>query len=246
MIKYLYIALCAIVFFACNDSVTPPPDTAQVSLTVKMNNRTMTSPVSLQKLYAALVDSIKLTRARLLINSIDFEGGDEDSDDDDLEFSTKPMVLKLSLVDSVQTVMVAAIPFGTYDEVEIEIRKLSQAYIDSLAPADSVLLADFIAKGVSVIVEGVVYSAGVAAPFIYSAAVRVEQEYELDPPLAISADNPIANITLMVYANFWFMRNGVLLDPNDAVNQNAIKWNIENSFEMYEDGDGDGDNDDDD
>ena len=98
--------------------------------------------------------------------------------------------------------------------------------------------------GSSVIVEGMTYKAGIATPFLYSAMIRVEQEYDLDPPIVVSADNPNANVTLAVYMAGWFMWNGMLLDPNESSNYLPIKWSIENSFWMYEDEDGDGDDDD--
>ena len=241
--RKIIIAILPLFVFACSDAPTEPPSAASVSLTVRQVSLPSLSIAAFSSPMIA-VDSIAIARARILIKSIDFEGGDDSRDSDDLEFSTKPMLLDLSLIDSVQTVMVAMIPFGAYDEIEIEIRKL--AFADTLARADSVLFADFIAGGYSIIIEGMTYKAGAGTQFVYSAAIRVEQEYDLDPPLIVSADSPNANVTLAIYSNAWFVRDGMILDPNDAANYNVIKWNIENSFEMYEDGDKDGDDGDDD
>lgn len=240
------IAFTLLLFSCAKDNPTTPPTNASVSLTVRMGSRPLAAQLS-KVTAAGLVDSIVVSRARVLVNSIDFEGGDDDSDSDDLEFSTKPMVLMLNPMDTVTTVMVANIPFGQYEEVEIEVRKL-RAFGDSLSAADSLAFADFLAgNGYSVIIEGMAFQDSIPTVFVYKAAVSAEQEYELDPPLMVSADNPVANVTLAIYTNGWFMKNGALLDPNDPANQNRIAYNIAASFEMFcdDDGDGDGDGDDD-
>jgi hypothetical protein len=242
------ICFIAILSFGCKDSITDPPNSAQVSLMV-MNQarpRAMALNESVSA-YLAGIDSIMITRTRLLINSIDFDGGDDESDSDDMEFSTKPMVVTFGAMDTVAVVAVANVPFGSYDEVDIEIYPLKFAYLDTLAPADSIALADFAKYGYSIIVDGVVYKNGNATPFTFSSAVYVEQEYEFDPPLTVSADNPTANITLMIYSMNWFRDYDYgLLDPSNPENKYSIAQNIHNSFWMFEDDDGDGEDDGDD
>jgi hypothetical protein len=208
----------AIVLFGCKDSITDPPSSAQVSLTVM--NQTRPRVMALNESVSAYltgVDSIMITRTRLLINSIDFDGGDDESDSDDMEFSTKPMVVTFGAMDTVAIVAVANVPFGSYDEVDIEIYPLKFAYLDTLSPTDSLALANFAKYGYSIIVDGMIYKNGNAVSFTFSSAVYVEQEYEFDPLLIVSADNPTANITLMIYSMNWFRDYDYgLLDPSNC------------------------------
>jgi hypothetical protein len=231
----------------CNNSPTGSSG-GQISLTVR--NFTTPTAAVLAKLAAQMaVDSIQITRARLVVSSVDFEGGNELSDDDDMEFMTSPLVVQLSMTDTIQSIAVTNIPNGSYSEIEIEISTVSDSDLAALSPADLAAFADFVGPTrYSIIIEGMVYQNGMASqPFVFNSAIYAEQEYELNPPLVVSPDNPTANVTLAIYSANWFVGpNGVLLDPTDPANRTVIEYNLRKSISMYEDDDLDGDDDDDD
>ncbi len=229
----------------CNNSPTGS-NGGRVSLTVR-NFSTPTATMLSKAAAVMAVDSIQITRARLVVNSIDFEGGDEQSDNDDMEFMTAPVVVQLSMTDTIQSIAIANIPNGSYSEIEIEISTVSDSDLAVLSPADRAPFADFIAgPRYSVIIEGMVYQNGMAPqPFVFNSAIYAEQEYDLNPPLVVSADNPTANVTLAIYSSNWFLGpNGILLDPTVPANRTAIESNLKRSISMYEDDDRDGDDDD--
>ncbi|MGH7491029.1 MAG: hypothetical protein ACREOO_01405 [bacterium] len=241
----LFTLMILVVINGCNNSPTGSSG-GQVSLTVRnFSNPTATI---LAKITAPMaVDSIQITRARLLVSSIDFEGGDDQSDGDDMEFMTAPAVIELSMTDTVQSIAIANIPNGSYSEIEIEISTVSDSDLAALSPADLAPFADFIAgTRYSVIISGMVYQNGMGPqPFVFNSAIYAEQEYELNPPLVVSPASPTANVTLAVYSANWFVGpNGVLLDPTDPANRTTIERNLKQSIAMYEDDDRDGDDDD--
>ena len=230
----------------CNNSPTAS-NGGRISLSVR--NFSTPAGVMLAKVASPMaVDSIVVTRARLVVSSIDFEGGNDQSDDDDMEFMSSPVVVELSMTDTVKSIAVANIPNGSYSEIEIEISTVSDSDLAALSPADLAPFADFIAgPRYSIIIEGMVYQNGMAGqPFVFNSAIYAEQEYDLNPPLVVSADNPVANVTLAIYSAGWFVGpNGALLDPNDPANKTVIERNLKQSITMYEDDDRDGDDDDD-
>ncbi len=237
-----------VLFNGCKDSPTTS-DGGQVSFTVRYVSTPRTTILAKASAVMA-VDSLRITRARVVVNNIDFEGGDEDSENDDMEFSTAPMVVELNLADSIQTLIAANVPFGSYSEIEIEIKAPDDSALAALSPADRAAFADFVAgPRYSVIIEGVQYQNGATTPqpFVFSSAIYAEQESELNPPLVVSADNPMTNITMAVYSAVWFVGpGGALLDPTDPGNKTTIAQNIKQSIELYKDDDQDGDDDDDD
>lgn len=232
---------------ACNDSPNGPgnSDGPQISFSVKYFGASRTNALPKFTAGVAAVDSITITRARLVLSKIDFEGGDENSEDDDMEFRTPPMVIELNLTGAVQQVMIANVPAGTYDEIEFKIHRVDSADIAVLSPADQAAFADFITgERYSVIIAGLTYSNGAAQSFVFNSKIEAKQEYDLNPPLVVTDANTTTNLTLAIEASQWFVNgNGVLLDPNDGANRSAIEASLKRSLKLYQDDDRDGDDD---
>ncbi len=230
-------ALLAILLVGCNDT---PMQSSNGSLSLSLRFAANTAATALPKVstLAAAVDSIRLTRVRVVLSKIELEAFN-----DSAEFRSAPMILELNLTGALQTLGVTGVPFGTYNEVEFKIHRVDSTDLAALPNAQ-----DFLQPSrASIIAEGLVYSNGAAQNFSYRSGLNVEQEYDLTPPLVVSADNPTANLTINVDATMWFKNSaGVLLDPTDPNNQNQIANNIKASFKVYEDDDRDGDDDDDD
>jgi hypothetical protein len=140
----------------------------------------------------------------------------ENVNDDSLDFMAyAPVVISIGM-NAPAYLMLTGVPFGAYEEFE--------ACIDSVYAWGSVG-AD-------------------TAKFYYANKVWIEYEKELYPPIIVSPDSAVLNISLYFDTELWFLdwRYGYL-DPRNPLNKNKILQNIKQSFYMEFDNDED-DNDD--
>lgn len=189
----------------------------------------------------------------IVLREVEFEreDGDDESDecdasdgeDDDCEeVEIGPLLVRLTLDGSIQTVVTSDVPEGRYEEVEFELHEVS---------SDDDQDADFVAEHpefnhISVRVRGTYNQ----STFTFTSDVSAEQELEFEPPLEVAEGEP-ANVTITVDVNSWFRDgSGTLIDPDtagdDGPNEDIVEDNIARSFDAFEDDDRDGDDDDDD
>ena len=82
--------------------------------------------------------------------------------------------------------------------------------------------------------------------FTYTTPMDQEQELTFNPPLVVPVGGGNANLTVRMDVRTWFRvgGTGALIDPASAnvggVNEGAVRENIKNSIEAYEDNDRDG------
>ncbi|MBU2446042.1 MAG: hypothetical protein KJ666_10820 [Bacteroidetes bacterium] len=232
------------VSFACKEeTVAPQTQTGQISLLAKYS---VVSTLQLNRLgnpYPLLfaVDSIKVTRFRVVLKRIKFE-----SDNDSVEFKTAPMVVEYNISGAVHEIAVSAVKFGTYREIGFKIHRVNDYDLDDFTPAERAPFADFLAgERYSMIIDGMVFKDGSGGqPFTYRSRVNEEQKYNFNPPLAITSSNPNVTVTLRISSGGWFLgHGGVLLDPRDPRNQDIIDQNLKVSIKVFRDDDRDGDDD---
>ncbi len=188
-------------------------------------------------------DTLKITSVELVLREIELKRAtapDCDSTsraEDCEEFSIGPQLVSLPLAPGAQQVIAADIDSGTYTKVEFEIHKPGGD------PADQQFLAahpDF--ANVSIRVRGLFNG----TPFTYTTPMDQEQEYEFNPPVVIGG-TAAANLTILMDVGTWFRvgGTGALIDPATAnvggQNEGAVRENIKNSIEAFEDDDRDGD-----
>jgi hypothetical protein len=225
---------------ACDDSAGPSQGAVSLSLTVPTSGPTasVTSPALFDLVYTDAGSTLTLTKVELVMREIELEKVDDDScadtfegEDECEEFQAGARVFEVPVDGSTDAVLsIDNVPAGLYDELEIEIHKVSNDPEDAPLLAVRPDLAD-----VSIRVEGAFDS----TPFTFETGVEEEFEFEFSPPLDPAAA-PI-NVTLSIDVESWFRAlDGSLLDPSDEANRSEIESNIEQSFEAFEDDDGDG------
>jgi hypothetical protein len=224
---------------ACDDG-TGPGGSVSLSLSVPADGpaASVQSPALFDLVYMDGASTLTLTQVELVMREIELEKVDDDSCDDGFEgddeceeFETGPRVFDVPVDGSTEAVLsLNDVPEGLYDELEIEIHKVSDDPEDAALLAARPDLAD-----VSIRVEG--DFDGTA--FTFTTGVEEEFEFGFSPPLDPSA-GPI-NVTLSIDVESWFRdQGGNLLDPSNVANRSQIETNIEQSFEAFEDDDGDG------
>jgi hypothetical protein len=185
---------------------------------------------------SAPVQQVTITSAKVVLSEIEVESANGDSMD---FMSNTPLVVNLDLTGGITNIGTVMLPFGTYDELELEIERLK--------PTDgAVYTANPDLQNLSVSVQGYV-NGDTTAVFTFTSALYAEQEQEFSPPLVVDATSPQVNLMLTIDTRTWFSDGaGNFLDPRVGQNQYAIEGNIKASIYAFEDDNDNGEPDDDD
>lgn len=226
--------LVAAFVIGCSDSTSPATD-GQFSLSTRYTVQTVLAKAS----GGAAVDSLRVTRARLVLRDIKFKTPGEDS----LNFRSQPIVVDLALAGAVQQIGLTTVPFGTYNRIEFDVHRVEAPEIAALPSAEQAGFADFLAgERYSIIVEGTVYRTGLApASFTYRSKVDAKQKIDMSPAVVVSEGTSQVNTTLVVSSAGWFTTTGgALVDPTDPNNEGVIDENLKASIRVFKDNNRDG------
>jgi hypothetical protein len=188
---------------------------------------------SLPKAASPQAQQVTITSAKVVLGEIEIENSNRDS----MDFkSNTPLVVNLDLTGAPTNLGAVSIPFGTYEELNYEIARLT--------PQDTAVYnANPDLKGFSIYVRGYV-NGDTNAVFNFKSAIKVEQEQKFSPPLAVNPSSPLVVLMLSIDTRMWFSDGaGTFLDPRNPQYQLAIERNIKASLKAYQDNDNDGDDD---
>ncbi len=206
----LIAAFLVISFYGCDDDevVTAPSNNLSFSL--------QASNVSLAK---SFTDTIAFDSIKLLIRDLRFGVcGCNDS----TCVKTGTFVVYLKLDGSLNQIALANLPYGTYQKAKFYIHKPEPVE----DPPDPAFKSG---TGSDERYSVLVYGRYNDSTFVYRCKKSATQEISFDTPVLIGASG-ITNITLVVNPYTWFKLNGLVLQPNDANNENDIDNNIKTSF----------------
>jgi hypothetical protein len=194
---------------------------------------------------AAGSDTLRITSVELVLRKIELNRAttpvncDSTSSADACEeFELGPRLVSLPLGYGAVSVLDVPIDSGTYDKVEFVIHKPGGDSLDMQFKAAHPEFAN-----ISIRVRGTFNG----TPFTYSTPMDQEQEITFVPPLVVDASGSSANLTIRMDVSTWFRvgGTGALIAPASAnvgqPNEGAVRENIKNSIEAYEDPDRDGD-----
>lgn len=201
---------------------------------VKLSIRVMSG--ALAKATSSQAQQVTITAAKVVLDELEIESTNRDS----MDFkSDSAVVVNLNLTGAMTTVSTVMLPFGTYDELDLEIHKLK-------SQDGAIYTANPDLQNRSIYVRGYV-GGDTNAVFVFTSTIEVEQEQKFSPPLVINANSPTTNIVLAIDTSTWFSDSaGGYLDPRVSQNRGVIERNIKASINAFEDHDDDGESDDDD
>lgn len=172
----------------------------------------------------ATVDSLHLSRVRILISALKLHRSGEDTTSGDRSVHTGPILVT---VDSAGTKVVATetIPAGTYDKIKFEFHKLSANEVSTYL--NDPFFSDFVTDDrYTFIFDGTVYKDGSAFPFTYRSDATANLDYKLDPAPVLNGGSTMV-IVLRVDPRVLAKDGNGVLDPRDGSNEpkfdNAIK-----------------------
>lgn len=247
MLKRAFPVIAAVALAAaCGDGTGPGSDgTVSLSFTTQPGGSAaqLSQTALLDETITLGGDVIVITRAQIVLREIELKLQNDDgceslgmNDDDGCEeFSTDAMLVDLPLNGQVATEITIVPDPGVYDEIDFEVHKPESGGDDDAFLA---LHSDF--EGVSIRVQGTFNGES----FTYESDLDVEQENQLNPPLAITETGVGTNVTMHVDLSTWFRNGTSLVDPRTAnkggANEGIVKENIKTSFKAFEDEDRDG------
>ena len=230
------IVLAGLLLVACDKS-TSPSTTGSLSFSSRYSSG-QAPALSLSKTSGTTaVDSITITRARLVLKDIKFK-----SAIDSMNYKTGPMIIEVNLSSATQTLALQDVPFANYTRVEFDVHRTQPSEISGMSAAEQAAFADFLADQVySIIIEGTVYRTGQSdTSFVYRSKVDAQQKYDLVPAVSVTENAPDANVTLLFSSGSWFSGPSGLVDPTDTNNEGVIDENLKAAIRAFKDNNKDG------
>jgi len=170
-------------------------------------------------LSGAEVDSLRVTRVRVLISELKFHRNNSDTSSGDNLLKAGPMI---ATFDSAGTKVFAAgsIPSGTYDKVKFEFHRFSSSEVGGYLTNPD--YADFVTDDRwTVLVDGDVYVGGATFPFTYRSDMTANLTLSFVPPIATEPGTTVI-VAVVVDPVAIFKAGGKVLDPRDASNESEI------------------------
>ncbi|MGH7545246.1 MAG: hypothetical protein ACREKI_03595 [Gemmatimonadota bacterium] len=246
--QILTLSLAVAALSACDDG-SGPAGTAPVSLSFLTGTGSGSPALAAVTLTDGAGNALEIESVEMVLRDVEFERTEAVADcdapageDSCEEIRVGPEVATLPLDATMPVVAFeAAVPVGSFKEVEFEVHKL-----DDMDPSDAALIMQrpqF--DDISILVTGTWTPAGGSAtPFTFSSDLNEDQEIEFATPLVL-VEGEAKNVTFVVDLGGWFRDgSGNLFDPESAnkggPNENLVKDNVRGSIEGFEDDDHDG------
>ena len=188
-------------------------------------------------------DDIAIDRIQLVLRKVRLDGSPTASCPEEAEGGSAcgevrlgPVMFDLPLEQGSEPVLTALVPVGTYDRLEFQLHKPSNANED----ADLVQQYPELAN-TSIRVTGTFNG----TPFTYTSDLTEVEHVELTEPLEVEGDAEVP-LTLHVDASDWFVNDAGtgLVDPSQANDgmpyESLVEQHVRASFRAFHDGDGDG------
>jgi hypothetical protein len=246
--KYLAVAaLATFTVTACSDSTGTSSRPITLSFSTQANAAAASQAPNLDITISVGANTLVITKAQVVLRKMELKqnAATDCPDDDDSpsvedceEVKVGPMLVDLPLAPGTSsTTISAAVPEGTYREIELQIHRPTNNNSDAAFVAANPTFAN-----ASIRLEGT-YN---GTPFVFTSAISQSIELEFDPPVVINADNK--NITVNFDLSKWFVVGGQVIDPATAnpgqPNEQAVSQNIKASLHAFDDDDHDGRDDD--
>lgn len=227
-------ALLTVALAGCNNGVDAPYP-GSVTIYATAEGRVTATPASGAP--AAALDSVVVTRARLLVRSfrVTPSGGSYD-------LSGYPVVLEFTDT-AVRSWLRGSVPLTTFSRCTLDLRPFADTELVALPESLQAPFIDFQQQAVatSVIVDGVTAGAGTRVAFRFIAPLAGTLSLGVTPVVTLTSASPSVSLTLAGNVGTWFRASsGALLDPSDAANATTIGANIQRALQLYRDGNHDG------
>ena len=197
---------------ACGDTSSPAgASKAPVSISFSSQGPVVASPALGDVTVTAGTNTLVITKAQVVVRRIKLTAAttttcaDDDTSADGCEESIAgPLLVDLPLTTTAVSSVPAAIPAGTYSEIEFTIHKPGGDTGDA-----AFALANPNFANSSIRVEGTFNGTA----FVFTSALNEKQRLEFKPPIVVDATNK--NVTLQFAIATWFKSGTTVVNPGD-------------------------------
>lgn len=217
-------------FTGCSES-TSPNDQATVQMAAELDQSGV-GAMALQKgietsAAGAEVDSLYITRVRLLVSDLKMHANGSDSTFGGT-IKTGPFLIQFDSAGS-HVFTSASVPAGNYDRIKFEIHKLSSNEVAQYL--NDPVFQDFVTDDRwTVIVDGYVVANNVRSPFTYRSKVTENIQVRFEPDLVLEQGS--TTMVALEFAPRAVFKKGSNrpLDPRDGENHNEIEKSIKDAL----------------
>lgn len=220
----------------CSDS-SSPNDQATVTMSAEMDQGGVGAIMAVKGGATKAgneVDSIYVTRIRLLISNLKMHTSSSDTNTGDKTVKTGPFLIEYTPTGS-KVFTNATVPAGSYDRIKFEIHKLTSSEVPNFL--NDTIFRDFVTDDRwTVIIEGNVVDAGVTSPFTYRSKVTDNIQVRFEPDLVLEAGST-TNVALQFSPKAVFKKGSSSpLDPRDGSNHSEMEKAIKDAIKAIKKG----------
>lgn len=224
MKKYLLLMLIgfAFVLLSCSES-TNNTGTASVKFFSNLKsslvsiNTVKDNDIALAK---TTIDSLVITRVRILIEELKLYKSNEDTNKIGQIVKVGPLLFEADNLGNSKLICSGNIPVGIYDKVKFEFHRFSSSEVDTYK--NDPLFQDFATNDrYSAIISGIAYKDGVANYFTFNSTFTANLALNFVSPIEFK-ENETIEILLELDPTVLFKIDNDVIDPRDNKNQNDI------------------------
>jgi hypothetical protein len=208
----------------CSDSPSDTGDNATVTMKGELTSSAVTAALLKDESSTILsggaeVDSLKVTRVRILLSQVKMHVSKDDTVIGDKVVKTGPVMMTIDSAGA-RTFTTATIPAGTYDKVKFEFHRFSSSEVAGYL-SDTVY-QDFVTDDRwTFIIDGFLYKDGVRTGFTYRSDATANLTLKFEPEITLTAGSSAA-IVIAVDPAAVFKKGAAVLDPRDKQNESEI------------------------
>ena len=214
----------------CSDSPSSTGDDVTVTMKGELTGSAVTAALRKDESTTILsgggaeVDSLKVTRVRILLKEVKMHRSSSDTTTGDNTVKTGPVMLTIDSAGS-RTFTSATIPSGSYDKLKFEFHRFSGSVTAQYL--NDTIYQDFVTDDRwTFIIDGFLFKNGVRTGFTYRSDATANLSLKFEPDITLAAGSA-AVIVLSVNPAAVFKSGSAVLDPRDQKNEsdidNAIK-----------------------
>lgn len=214
--------MAAAALAGCSDDPASGNEQATVQMQAELTSAKVNSTIKkdqLGSLLGAEVDSMKISRVRVLISELKLHRDKEDTVAGDKTVKVGPMIITFDSTGT-RTFATGTIPTGDYDKIKFEFHRLSSSEVPTYLADTN--FADFVTDDRwTVLIDGTVWVGGTAFPFAYRSDMTANLSLKFDPFLPLTSGATVV-IVVQIDPMSVFKDSGAILDPRDGKNESKI------------------------
>jgi len=223
IIMLSFLMLTSIFVFSGCSETSVPDNQATVNIQSQMSlavSQLIDLDIKGEKIQGTEVDSVRITRTRILLSRIKFHLENETNDGIDKEFKTGPFLFIGDETGSYFNMTDGQIPPGSYEKIKFEIHRFSSSDLNQYQ--NHVTFQDFATNDrYSVIIEGISFKDGNAYEFTYYGTPTANLSMKFEPSL-VCEENSTTIICFQINPINLFKSGNSVCDPRDSGNMNDI------------------------